>query len=523
MKTNNKILYGNTVMMFKIKSLFLIGFVPFLFSCSNSGGVSYKEFQEKVIEYAKDSKISQEEYFEISKIIENSKEDWANDIINSNNVNNKQLTELIIDTAQKKEILLSEDNIWQPTDNKNKEYSVHVLIENSASMDGYVNHTTDFEASLFAIFSGLKTIQNIISVDYGFIDSSIGNMHRLENINQIKELTDKLEPDFLKNQSENRSSSDIAQVINLSTQKQKSVKNDVVVLLSDFIFSPPNKDNASNYLSTQRAYIQGIISNKINENNGDFAMWIVKLSSKFHGTYFDKNNTPHKINTQRPYYVWFFGNKNQIQQLSKSLNIQSLPNYQEDVIFIHNNNSEQFKFSVLTTTLMGSNPTASFDIENALKDNIISNAKTIKENDDYKFDFEVAIDLNDAFNINKPEYYLDVGNYTTNSELFQVTHIRNAQPSDRKKIPSATHVLTIALTNPTTKNPKIPKTKLQVNINQNLPTWVKKSSTDDDRNISSDSNLKDKTFGLYELISPVFQAFYAKNTTIGYINISIEP
>lgn len=514
-------------MMLKTKILLMVSLIYLLSSCSNFSDTSHKGFQETVQNFSEDLKISQEEYLELSEMVKNSEEDWAHDIMDSDKIDNKKLTELIIDTAKNKEIVLSKDGIWQPTTGtENKTYSAHVLIENSASMDGYVNGATDFEASIFNLVSGLKTIKNISLVDYGFVDSSIRDMHRLENINQIKELTDNLEPDFVKNQSENRSFSDIAQIINLSAQKQRSDKDDdVVILLSDFIFSPPNKNNASDYLSTQGAYVQGIISSKISERNGDFAIWIVKLSSKFNGTYFDKNNTPHTINTNRPYYIWFFGNKQQIRQLSSSLDLKALPNYQEDSVFIYNNEPEQYNFSVLTTTLMGDNPTAYFNTENALKDNIINKAKVVKDKDsgDNKFIFEVAIDLNDAFKTNRPEYYLNVDNYTTNNEQFKVTNVRSAQPSDKKKIQSATHVLTIELVNLGTGNQKVPKTNLQVNINQNLPKWVKQSSIDDDRDVNSDPNIKDKTFGLYELINPVFQAFYSKNPTIGYINISIEP
>lgn len=514
-------------MLFKINYLLIFFFTPLILSCSNADNSSYKNFKNKIKEISHDSKVSKEEYLELKDNVVMTEDDWAKEFQSeSQDIIDDKLVKFIIDTAQEKDISLSESDIWQPVNNiSNKPYSAHLLIENSASMDGYVNNSTDFEASIFTLLSNLKASKNIALVDYGFIDSSIiDNTHKIDNINQIKKFTENLDANFLKNQSNNRSSSDIAQVISLATQKQNSEKGDVAILISDFIFSPPNSNNASNYLSTQGAYLKGFISNKINTNNGDLAVWIVKLSSKFNGTYFDQNNRPHKINTDRPYYIWFFGNNKQIQQLSKSIDIKSLPNYKNDAKFTYSAQPEKFNFSILTTTLIGDSPTAKFNVENALTNNIINGAKTIKDSNGFhKFIFEVAIDLNSILDKNELEYYLDIDNYSTDSDLFKVANIRAAKPSDQKKIQSATHVIMIEFAASNANSQKIPKTKLKIDINQNLPKWIKKSSTDDDKEIGSNPNLKDKTFGLYQLINPVFQAFYAKNSTIGYIEIFIEP
>ena len=172
--------------------------------------------------------------------------------------------------------------------------NVNVYIENSASMDGYVKGVTEFEQSIYSYISDIKLADFCASLNLNYINSNI-----LRQPDDVSDFIEKLEPSTFKIKGGNRSTTDISNLFQSIIAEQG--KDDISILISDFVFSPGRKD-ASQYLTNQQIGIKTHFVNRLKEDP-DYSAVLYRLVSKFDGKYYNKFDHPTQISAERPFFI----------------------------------------------------------------------------------------------------------------------------------------------------------------------------------------------------------------------------
>ena len=184
---------------------------------------------------------------------------------------------------------------------------VNVYVENSGSMDGYVNGVTEFEQSVYNYLSDIKISRIADSLNLFYINSRI-----IKYGSDIEDFILRLEPSSFKAKGGDLGTSDISNVI--KSVLQETNNNVISMLVTDGIFSPGKGKDANQYLVNQQIGIKGNVAEYIN-NNPNASIIIYQLSSQFNGRYYNYIDSPIQINTQRPFYIWVIGDTEQLSIL----------------------------------------------------------------------------------------------------------------------------------------------------------------------------------------------------------------
>lgn len=190
--------------------------------------------------------------------------------------------------------------------------TVKVYVENSGSMDGYVNGNTEFKTDLFNL---LKLLGGDISgeIEKHFINDSIIKVRISDS-----QFSNGMSVTLFQQMGGKRETSDIAELMAKVIKSNKP--GEVSIFVSDCVFDPQSDPDIEKRLSQQKTTIQSAIKNKL-KSDDEFSVVVYKLMSSFTGTYFNKVK-PHTFlnNEQRPYYMWFFGDACQLTRVRELLN-----------------------------------------------------------------------------------------------------------------------------------------------------------------------------------------------------------
>lgn len=225
--------------------------------------------------------------------------------------------------------------------------NVKVYVENSASMDGYINGGTEFENIIreyldeFTYMEGLESIPDSMKkqrFQLNFISSKGINDSVQYDVGRF---IDKLEPYQFRGVP-GRGTTDIAQAIILILNK--SDVNDISVFITDGVFSVSKSDD---YLIQQQQKISNTIRNFRSSKNPDFGVMIYQFSAQFNGTYYDKRDSPVNYKGKRPFFMWFFGSSSELARWHKELEqrIQSWEKENEFVMLPIGLSSVKIQFS----------------------------------------------------------------------------------------------------------------------------------------------------------------------------------
>ena len=222
--------------------------------------------------------------------------------------------------------------------------NVNVYIENSASMDGYVKGVTEFESSLYSYLSDIKLADFCQSLNLNYINSK-----PLPQPDDVRDFIEKLEPDSFKRKGGDRSTTDISNLFQTIMSEQG--KDDVAILVSDFVFSPGKKD-ASEYLTNQQIGIKTHFVNRLKEDP-DYSAILYRLVSKFDGKYYNKLDNPTQINAERPFFIWLLGNKDQLQRLTKEVKKEDMKGHGVDHTFCISKMTANTPYGILPMPRIG--------------------------------------------------------------------------------------------------------------------------------------------------------------------------
>jgi hypothetical protein len=346
-------------------------------------------------------------------------------------------------------------------------------------------------------------VYTIVSLNLNYINKTIPYQKQNALPADIQDFIEKLEPSVFKQRGGDRSVSDLKNI--LSTVLKTVDNKNAAVLISDFVFSPGKHADAQDYLNNQGVGIKIDFAEKLKEF--DLSAVVIQLQSNFDGLYYDKTDRPISFKGKRPYYVWIFGNT---EQISSILNKKILDNikggYSNRLVLQSVNGISEPNNKILYSPKIGS-----FDAKQ-LNNKIISDAEASTNNQNKGlFGFNVAVDFSSS--LQDANYFLDTANYVLSNTKYKLK-VETITDKNDASLSGFTHILKLQTND-------LRDEVLKIDIVGKTPSWVFNSTSIDDSNILNDSSEQQKTFGLKYLIEGISDAFYPKSNSNAITTITI--
>ena len=376
-----------------------------------------------------------------------------------------------------------------------------VLLENSGSMDGYVQGITSFEDDMYQLLVDLGYLADTLSLFYI-------NSRPIPYTAGTEKFINNLEPAEFQQRGGNRSNSDLNQIFGELLRRTSDRR--VELLISDFILSL-GQGSTQDLLNNQRIGVYNTFRRRL--ESAPFATYVVQMHSEFTGSYYTKDDQPVYLNgVRRPYYLCFTGPATAIRSLPTALRIEQLPGYAHSYTLLPEEASEMQ--TPFYTVLNNTYKQGSFRTDRASAGQSpaghryvhgIENARPSQRSpSEGLFGFSVGVDMSGV--AADASYLLDPDNYQVAAgyQLDTVLALEDAQalhPRDQAMVAdAASHVLVFS----TTSNAYA---DLQLTLKKQTPAWVQHTSTDDDTSIKNDEAAHDQTFGFRYLMAGMEEAY----------------
>ena len=378
--------------------------------------------------------------------------------------------------------------------------SVNVYIENSGSMDGYVNGNTEFKGAIRDLLVLLKHYYEG-KVKIHFINSQIRETYTqadlatfAANINTQWSV-----------KGEDRTSSELNNVFKMILAKTD--KETVSILFSDCIYSISGK-NAEDLLSDQKSLTKDAFLSRWRLDSLQLATTIVKMKSKFNGTYYDKDNAKTQLNGEkRPYYICVISNSDVMNDFNNKISLEKgkVEGFENKYV-ISTGMADNIYYSVLLYTdnigrFKPSRKASTKEYVHGLED-VNMTVRNRDGNGSNKLTFAVAVDLKNI--AAEEDYLMNPINYTLSNNNFRIKGIRpinelEIYPTDWKRIKESipTHLIVLEATSTAISD-------IKVSLKKQMPQWIEQTNIIDDKDIKR--NL-DKTFGIQYLIEGIAEAY----------------
>lgn len=383
---------------------------------------------------------------------------------------------------------------------------LHVFIENSGSMNGYINKASDFQMAIGRAIQLMKFHYGEDNIKTYYINQNVREQQRPDGTdvyNFVKKMLDK--KDFTTSgtgkKDRGTTSTDLNEIVK---QVLDYVDEDnTAILISDFIYSLSSTNGVTTSLLydcrnlTMSAFLQA--TNKL--HNTSLATNLIQLYSNFDGKYWHwekpTGNNYVTLNCPRPYYICVLGIDDNVKEFNRDITIDELIGYKNQFT-ISNKDVSKANYTVFDTkykkgTYKHVNSSAIHGVTKAKKSNID------------EFELGIGIDLSD-FSMSETDkldianYNVETGNYTIERiELIDTTKL--ATPIDKKLVRDnhCTHAIIVSCTG-------FPN-DLSISIKRDLPLWVRQTSSIDDRQIATDESEQKRTFGIAYFVEGISDAY----------------
>lgn len=415
---------------------------------------------------------------------------------------------------------------------------VNVYIENSGSMDGFVNGITDFKDVIGNLLVNLKFFYDEDNIQIYFIRNEKAKIGQDEEL-VIKKACESDIADFARaidlswkndrtNRGQNTNLNNIFKTILDSTQN-----NTLSILVSDCIYSIGDGSTV-NLLNQEKNTTYDAFLTKFKRSNDHLATMIVKLTSEFDGRYFpytgDCNNFYFK--GELPYYICVISNQKLMKQFNENIILkQNADGGFKNKYIISNEKSDSLYYSILLSTynegrFKPQRNYSSLSLVQGIEDiDVVRSGSSCSRRSTEKdtLQFAVAVDMS-GIDVDE-SYLLDPVNYSLSDGNFTVKKI---VPIDKNEIKSGDWVRI-------SKASKMPShaiilratgtaySDLTISLKKQMPTWISESSIMDDTRAE---NIREgKSFGLQfwvEGITEAYEKAYKDNKSYFDIDIKIK-
>ncbi|WP_417856758.1 hypothetical protein [Xanthomarina gelatinilytica] len=391
--------------------------------------------------------------------------------------------------------------------NSNSEMKVNFYFENSLSMNGYLGGDNFLETMTRLLGKKRKEILNTF-----FVNTKIHETGNL--LNKIE--TGKIDIG-------NVYSSDHQMIF--KTAIENAENNNLSIVVTDGIYSVEGKKPNIVAVKIEQTFVESLKENSIET-------LVLKMSSNYRGTYYTESECDNvkNLNQKRPYYILLFGNR---ELIDKALNeiaiIDELPGFKEQARFFLTDNLKA-NYTILTT---GEEKHGQFKASKKGSD-LIEEIEDVEKYERPGFNgtpksenylqFGIAIDYS---TIALPNTYKeDSKNYWADDQLgYTVTSISNVADMDKssktfkevqhindKNKTNFTHVITV-------KAEKNLYGNLNIQLKNNLPSWIKNTGTDNDCDIIDDVS---HTFAFDQLMIGISKAYQKVTDKSQYLDINLK-
>ena len=463
-----------------------------IFSCSRS---KENQIEQKAISFIEDKNFSEDDYKQFYAVLEKSKEKKSDELKTDGKPDPNKIVSFIEKIAKEKGIQLTTTWKTSSLDENSKKLNYNVFLENSASMDGYVNGTSQFKNDIYNFLADLRLNDSKDSLNLFYINRSLIPQKNNAADDDLKDFIERLNPESFQAKGGNRGVSDMASLIGAVLDKVDN-KN-VGILISDFVFSPGKNTDVVNRLINQQTAIKMKFGGKIKKMGLSVAVF--QLESEFLGRYYDKSDSVIQLNgIIRPYYVWVIGTPNQVKKMYQD-NLFEFQNHIKNRWIIESRNSNSMpseKFDIYYKEKTGE-----FNKEILSNDKkkgkwTIADAEYPKRKDEATFEFTVNANFRD--NLQNIEYFSDPAIYEVDNPNYKLS-VKLIDDFDLKK--SFSHQLKFTTT-------KLKSGSINLTINKfKAPSWIKNTSSSNDSNMLRDTLEQKKTYGFNYLIEGMRDGF----------------
>ena len=399
--------------------------------------------------------------------------------------------------------------------------TINVYIENSGSMDGYVNGQTEFKGAIRDLLVMLKYYYGEESAKIFFINSAD---HQTATDVDLTTFAQNINTHWIIGDRKNSELNNIFKQVLDRTDNQT-----ISILFSDYIYSIPAKGNTIGLLNDAKSLTKDAFLSKWKNDKVPLATTIVKMKSKFNGKYYpyigDDKNFP--IDMERPYYICIIGNQDVLNDFNqiKEMKAGGMEGYENKYV-LSSEDPEGIYYSVLQSTynvgrFKPLRKESDKDYIHGIEDvKLARSGGGCTRGQESPLTFAIAVDFS-SLQV-EDDYISNPANYTVTTDNFNVI---KAFPIDLKDI-KANDLKRIQGKNPTHVILLEAKTKSVTNVSfvlkKQIPQWVFASNTEDD---TSKDKLSGKTFGLkywIEGIAEAYEIIYPENKNHFECSISIK-
>lgn len=395
--------------------------------------------------------------------------------------------------------------------------TLHVFIENSGSMNGYINSASDFQMAIGRAIQLMKFKYGEDNIKTYYINTKVSERERPQGTDIYTFVQQMLE----KRQFTSAGSTASTDLNDIIKKVLNYVDEDnTAVLISDFIYSLPSTSGVtpSSLYTCQNLTMSAFLEKTKDLPQGvSLATNLVQFYSNFNGHYWHwekpTGNQYVNLNCSRPYYLCVLGTDSNVKEFNKSIDVVSLRGYQNQFT-ISNKDISNTAYTVFDTK----HKIGSYRHGNDQAIHGITNARTNSRGD---FELGIGINLSD-FSMSESDK-LDIANYTINRGNYEIKQIMLI---DTTTLPNPTDKILVRNNNSThaiiLKCTGYPN-DISISIKRKLPSWVNNASSIDDRCIASDTNEQNKTFGLSYFVAGISDAYnYLANDKQNFMTINIQ-
>ena len=393
--------------------------------------------------------------------------------------------------------IVDDDAIMSTTLTSNMPTKINIYIENSGSMNGFINQVSEYQDAIQNMLAWLEFYYNVENIKLHYINRSIIYMQKPDNKTLLDFAQYMLSPQQFKSHG-NGASTDLNNIVDMILNQTDN--NTISILLSDNIYSISGAQTVPVLLAECKNKTLQAFLNKSkdlqNKHRQSLSTTIIQLYSQFNGNYWDYQHptgqASQTLNCKRPYYMCVIGENSLVGTFNNNFDITKMNGYKNKYVL---------------TDIGSLNPTCSilFNTYKIGKFKKVDNT-TIRDakidSHRHLFSFAIAIDLRDIPLSDDEKCNINLYEVSDDYVVDEVLKITNASiaPVDKNACENCTHIIKISTTNTTTPSLKLSMKRL-------IPNWITNSTSENDTHIDKDVNEQSKTFGLSYFVNGIKEAY----------------
>tara|TARA_B110000027_G_C16114051_1_gene299266 strand:- start:523 stop:1794 length:1272 start_codon:yes stop_codon:yes gene_type:complete len=378
---------------------------------------------------------------------------------------------------------------------------INFYFENSGSMNGYLKGK-----------NFLKTMHEILDDDDSRLNPYFVNTREFSTSN----LLNKIDKGDITTPSIGGSNHKFI----FENAIKSANSNNLSVVVTDGIYSMPSKDVSVEVVEVdiKKAFVRALKNNPIETV-------VLKMASNYKGTYYIESDCVDvPINQERPYYILLFGNKKIIDKALKEIVvINDLPGFKEQARFFITD-SLKVNYTILTR---GEEKKGSFKKATKGGKGLVKDIEDVERDDraaEPYIQFAIGIDYSgisipDSYLIKKNNY--KIGS-TTEYDIEDIKTVKTLSQTSKTllEIQRVNKINNIKLSHLITVKAKFNfMGDLVINLENNIPSWIPNTGTENDCDIKGNI---DQTFAFDKLMTGISKAYSKVSDSDDYLKLELS-